>query len=56
VAVETQSDSLTHISSELRFDHYQVLNDEDGKPLKLGRGGMGVTYKAIDAYLGCPWL
>jgi hypothetical protein len=52
-AVETQSDSVTDASSELRFEHYQVLRNQDGKPLELGRGGMRVTYKAIDNHLGC---
>jgi serine/threonine protein kinase len=41
-------------SSELRFEHYQVLRNQDGKPLELGHGGMGVTYKAIDTHLRCP--
>ena len=37
----------------LRFDHYQILSREDGAPLELGRGAMGVTYKAIDINLRC---
>jgi Protein kinase domain len=53
-AVETQSDSVSDTSSELRFEHYQVLRNQDGKPFELGHGGMGVTYKAIDTHLGCP--
>ena len=40
--------------SELRFGHYQVLTQEDGKPFELGRGAMGVTYKAFDVDLQCP--
>ena len=53
-AVETQSDSVLDTSSELRFEHYTVLRNEDGRPMELGHGGMGVTYKAIDTHLGCP--
>jgi hypothetical protein len=45
-ALETQSDSVSDISSELRFEHYRVLQNAEGKPLELGRGAMGVTYKA----------
>jgi hypothetical protein len=36
-----------------RFDHYQVLTRENGTPLELGHGAMGVTYKAIDVNLRC---
>jgi tetratricopeptide (TPR) repeat protein len=39
--------------SALRFDHYQVVMREDGTALELGRGAMGVTYKAIDINLRC---
>src|SRR6202007_3059097 len=27
---------------------------EDGKPVELGRGAMGITYKAVDVDLHCP--
>jgi predicted ATPase len=37
-----------------RFEHYQLMTGEDGKPMELGRGGMGVTYKAFDIDLRCP--
>jgi tetratricopeptide (TPR) repeat protein len=39
---------------EHRFEHYEVLQSEDGKLIELGRGSMGVTYKAIDIHLQCP--
>ena len=43
--------SLLDTSSELHFEHYEVLKNKYGKPFELGRGAMGVTYKAIDVNL-----
>ena len=37
-----------------RFEHYEVVNGADGTPVELGRGAMGVTYKAVDVDLHCP--
>ena len=39
---------------EHRFEHYELVKGEDGKPIELGRGAMGVTYKAVDVDLHCP--
>jgi serine/threonine protein kinase/tetratricopeptide (TPR) repeat protein len=39
------------LGSQLRFEHYEILTYEDGTPLELGRGAMGVTYKAVDVNL-----
>jgi hypothetical protein len=36
-----------------RFEHYELVTGKDGKPVELGRGAMGVTYKAFDVDLRC---
>jgi eukaryotic-like serine/threonine-protein kinase len=34
-----------------RFDQYELITKDDGTPVELGRGAMGVTYKAFDTNL-----
>ncbi len=35
------------------FEHYGLVTDKDGRPKELGRGTIGVTYKAFDVDLRC---
>src|SRR6516164_6945759 len=44
----------TPIQALQRFEHYELMTGENGKPVELGRGAMGVTYKALDIDLRCP--
>jgi serine/threonine protein kinase/Tfp pilus assembly protein PilF len=39
--------------SSHKFGHYELLTGPEGAPVELGRGAMGVTYKAIDNNLRC---
>src|SRR4029077_14185753 len=48
-------DTLKRTSQDAahRFEHYELVKGQDGKPLELGHGAMGVTYKAVDVDLRC---
>ena len=42
-------------AEERRYQHYEVTVREDGMtPSELGRGAMGITYRAVDLNLGAP--
>ena len=47
--VESSAALLEH-----RFEHYELVKGEDGKPVESGRGAIGITYKAFDVDLHCP--
>ncbi|MBV9488419.1 MAG: protein kinase [Verrucomicrobia bacterium] len=37
-----------------RFEHYEIVTSPDGKFTELGRGAMGITFKAVDLNLRIP--
>jgi serine/threonine protein kinase len=48
-SAETEPSSIVR-----RFENYEVMLDQNGKPIELGRGAMGITYKAFDTDLRFP--
>jgi hypothetical protein len=40
-AIAPATESPSAVSSDLCFEHNQVLKSEDGTPIELGHGGMG---------------
>jgi serine/threonine protein kinase len=48
---ETATELSEALVQERRFGHYEILTHEDGSLLELGRGAMGITYKAFDVDL-----
>jgi hypothetical protein len=51
-APEATVGDAVNAGSAHRLEHYELVIAEDGQPVELGRGAMGVTYKAVD--LQCP--
>ena len=52
-AAEQEPEELSDAAPET-FAHFRILRRADGSLFKLGKGGMGVTYKAIDTVLNRP--
>jgi serine/threonine protein kinase/Tfp pilus assembly protein PilF len=51
---ELTSAKTQPVSTVRRFENYEVMLDQDGKPIELGRGAMGITYKGFDLDLRFP--
>lgn len=51
--MHTSTSRVSEAAAKMRFAHYEVAVDTDGAAIELGRGAMGVTYRAFDTTLRC---
>lgn len=49
-----EPDQLPEANQTSRFEPYEIVTHSDGSLVELGRGSMGVTYRAIDTNLQLP--
>jgi serine/threonine protein kinase/tetratricopeptide (TPR) repeat protein len=47
-----EENRLPAVTAAARFGDFEILGAPDGQPIELGRGGMGVTYRARQVSMG----